>query len=545
MIKTFKHLIEDDQYYFDSERATKVIRFVEGFCKLSEPRGKQFVLLPWQKQVILDVFGWYSKTTGERRFVYVYIEIPRKNGKTFFLAAILLWLLMGETKGAEVYASACTKDQSGLLYKSVTQMIQQSKFLSERLEVVPYKKEIHYRNGDGMLKALSGESVGSHGKYPTAVCCDELHEWNSERAESLYEALTSGFGNRVSPLVLHITTAGYGSQPTLAKRLHEKALLFEKGECEDPTFYGVVYGAEPTDDWRAETTWQKANPSWELVKKNLAREFLLAATEPTEENKFKRLYLNIWTQQQTRWLDMVAWQNCVRPLKYDDLKGRDVIVSLDLSSSYDLTAVDLIFPMEDGIWKVITKNYMPSQQIDKRTKEDGIPYRKWQQLGYITATDGISKGITIDYPTITEDIKKIAEENNVITVGYDPSQAVQVVPYLEAIGIHCTNINPRYSEMYPGAKELERRITAKQIEFEDNPCLYWQAGNVEIIWETDGTRFRPVKPNAKGYYAGSAKYKVDAITALVIGCQSTLLAIGANAREATKKKAVKPTVFYM
>lgn len=547
MVKVFKHLVEDDEYYFDRDKAEEVIRFIEKFCKLSNPRGKPFILLPWQRQIVYDVFGWYSKATGERRFVHVYIEIPRKNGKTYFLAALLIWLLMGEQPNAEIYAAACTRDQAGLLYKAVMQMVNQSAFLRERLNPTLSRKELNYANKDGFLKALSGENVGSHGKYPSVVACDELHEWQGEKALSLYEALISGFGNRPNPLVIHITTAGFGGELTLAKKLHEKALEFAEGECDDPTFYGVIYGAEATDNWEDEKVWERTNPSYELAKKNLRREYLAAKADIGRQNTFKRLFLNIWTEQLTRFLDLSDWDKCVnKSLSYADFKGKDVVIGLDLSETYDLTALALIAE-EDGIWKKIVRCYMPEKQIPRRTKSDSVSYDIWakEKNGWIRPTLGLSKGESVDYPTIVKDILGIADDCNIITVAYDPNNAIQIIPSLEAAGIHTTEIYPKFSDMSPGTKELHRRLTSREIELEANPCMRWQAANLEVISDNDG-RIRPTKPHAnpKKNNGGRSKYKVDGMTASVIASQAMLLTRGrVEAKKAEKKK--KSAVYFI
>lgn len=541
MVKTFPFLATSQDFYFDGSKAQRVIDFIERFCRLSDPMGQPFVLLPWQKQIVLDVFGWYRKDNNERRFNSVYIEVPRKQGKSYFVAALLIYLLIADgVSGSEVYATACSREQSGILFKSVSRMVYQSKFLSERLTPLLYKSEWKYNRGDSILKALSGENVGSHGKYPTAVAVDECHEWTSAKSESLYEALTSGFGNRASPLVLHITTAGFGSQPTLAHRLHDKAIQFGQGEGTDPTFYGVIYGAALEDDWTSEETWKKANPSWELAKKNLRREFAAAKTEPSKENTFRRLFLNQWTQQNQRWLNMEQWDSCVSDISYESFKGQDIICGLDLSQIYDLTALAILYPLPDK-WRLFVKCFMPSQQIERRSKEDNIPYDQWAKAGFLIPTQGISNGLTIDYQTIVQHITKVAEENNIISLGYDPSNAVTVIPQLENIGINCLPIYQTFNELSPATNEFERRLVGQEIEIAVDPCLRFQAGNVELAFNQQG-QCRPTKPNAKGKYSGKAVFKVDALIASIIATQAALLTLG---REEEKKTEDKAKVYFV
>jgi phage terminase large subunit-like protein len=523
MVKTFPFLVDNDLYYHDAAAAQRVIDYVETFCKLATPYGKPFVLLPWERQIVWDVFGWYCRDSDERRFNFAYIEVPRKNGKTYFVAALALYMLMADgTNGAEVYAAACSRAQSGILFKSVRRMIDQCDELRTRLVQRPSKSEIEYPKGDSILRALSRESVDSHGKYPSAVIMDELHSWQGSKANDLYEALITGFGNRRSPLVIQITTAGFGGQPSICKREHDKAIRFAEGRCDDSTFYGVVYGLTQEDDWTLESNWRKANPSWDLAAKTLRREFPKAKEEPTAEISFRRLYLNQWTAQRTsRWLQSETWNAARRPLRYEDYQGQDVYLGLDMGSTYDLTALALLYPQPDGSWVLFVRHYMPRKSVEKYSRQDAIPYDQWAEQGWLTITDGVSNGQTVDYPTLIEDIREVARENKVLQLGYDPSGAAYVIPELEAVGIDCMSINQRHKDLDAGTKEFARRLVSGELTVAANPLLDWQADNVEV--EQRDTMIKPAKPNSKGSYGGTAKLKVDGITASVIAAQLAVM----------------------
>lgn len=548
--ETFDFLVENELYWFDAAAVERVKLFIETFCKLSAPLGAPFILLPWQRQIVHDVFGWKRRDNDERRFNEVYIEVPRKNGKSYFVSALALYLLIADGQDSpEVYVAASNREQSGIVYKDVVSMIRQSKWLGERTTIVQYKSLITAPKRNGILRALSREGKGSHGTYPSAVIRDELHEWTGSKAESLAEALTSGWGGRNSPLLIDITTAGFGSQPTMAKQQHEKALRFAAGKCEQPNFYGVVYGADLDDDWTSESTWQKANPSYNLVKKNLANEIAKAKASLSAENSFKRLYLDVWTQQQTRWLSMERWDECTdATLTLESLKGRDVVIGMDLGSTYDLTALSLLFRLDNGSWAVFCRCFMPSKSVERYTTQDAIPYSEWAKstpegaiTPYLTATNGVSKGVTVDFGTVIAAVLQIKADFNLLHIGFDPAGAAQVVPPLENDhGIPCTPIYQNLKDMTAGAKELERRLVSGELPLERNPCFRWQAGNVEVK-EKDGM-IKPVKPHSEGAYGGTAKYKVDGITATVIAAQTALLLFGMPKAEETK---AKPQVFFV
>ena len=71
--------------HYDEDRANRAVRFIENL-KHTKGRwaGKRFWLLPWQEQIIRDVFGIVDEN-GHRQFRTAYVEIPKKNGKQLAL----------------------------------------------------------------------------------------------------------------------------------------------------------------------------------------------------------------------------------------------------------------------------------------------------------------------------------------------------------------------------------------------------------------------------------------------------------------------------
>lgn len=67
--------------HYDEQKADRAVRFIENLCHTKGKwAGKHFWLLPWQEQLIRDIFG-IVKPDGNRQFRTAFIEIPKKNGK--------------------------------------------------------------------------------------------------------------------------------------------------------------------------------------------------------------------------------------------------------------------------------------------------------------------------------------------------------------------------------------------------------------------------------------------------------------------------------
>uniref|UniRef100_UPI003F68AB91 terminase large subunit n=1 Tax=Megasphaera sp. TaxID=2023260 RepID=UPI003F68AB91 len=83
MYKPSAFMLPDSHY--DKEKADRAVAFIENLCHTKGKwAGKPFLLLPWQEQIVRDLFG-IVKEDGKRQFLTAYIEIPKKNGKQLAL----------------------------------------------------------------------------------------------------------------------------------------------------------------------------------------------------------------------------------------------------------------------------------------------------------------------------------------------------------------------------------------------------------------------------------------------------------------------------
>ena len=513
-------------YTFDHAAADRVCEFFERFLRhwKGPKAGQPFRLLPWQRTVLRDLFGW-KRADGTRRYRTAYIEVPRKNGKSLYVAGVLLYLLCADgEQGAEVYAVANTAEQSGVAFRDCRSMVSASPELSSRLVLKQYT--IDHPASRSVLKALSGESVGTHGKNIHGLSVDELHEGRSQGFRDLYEALTTSMGARRQPLTVQITTAGRGDDETICAEQHAKALKYLSGEVRpgdadhDDTFYAVVFGAGRDDDWTDPATWRKANPSLgeAVTAEYLAAECVKAKASPSLEGTFRRLYLNQWTETTTRWLKLDEVDACRRPINAAEVADLPCYVGTDLSSVYDLTAVVALYVRPDDTWLVVPRFYVPEPTAHRRYRDDGTPFPEWIERGHVVAT----RGDTIDYDKVEEDVIALANGGNVRLVAFDPYNATQLMGRIERAGVNTVGVNQNFLAMSAACKEVERRLGAGAIVLDENPCLRWMAANVEVEADRHGN-IRPVKPKRRKSYKGTAKFSIDGIVALVVAASRAML----------------------
>jgi phage terminase large subunit-like protein len=99
-IKTKKppHDSSRDGFWFDESAAERACEFFERFLRHAkgEWAGRPFALSEWQRRdIIRPIFGW-KRPDGTRKYRKVYVEVPRKNGKSTLGAGIALYLLFSD-----------------------------------------------------------------------------------------------------------------------------------------------------------------------------------------------------------------------------------------------------------------------------------------------------------------------------------------------------------------------------------------------------------------------------------------------------------------
>lgn len=356
-----------------------VKRFIANRCThtAGKWRGEPFVLLDWQNEVIEKVFDTL-KPDGTRQYRIVYMELPKKNGKTEFIAALSLFMLTSDgEKGAEVYSAASDTDQAALIYRAAQTMVNADKKLHKRLDVLPgYRLMIDHELG-GRFKVLSSESKTKHGLNPSCVLIDELHGFDNDE---LYNVLTSGTDYaREQQLVFIITTAGVYNPESIWWRVRDHAIKVRDGIIDDPAFLPILYIADQhNDDPSDEKVWQRVNPSLGQIFTidKIRDDYNRVKDNPIEFNNFLRYRLNIPAASLSQWIQSDKWDACGGVIDEEKLKGRVCYSGLDLSSTTDLTALVHVFPplVDGGKYDILCRFFVPDGNIQDRTKRDRVPY---------------------------------------------------------------------------------------------------------------------------------------------------------------------------
>jgi phage terminase large subunit-like protein len=358
---------------FDVAAARHAIEFF-GFLRHSkgEWAGQTFDLAPWQAFVVGCLFGW-KRSDGLRRFRPAYCAVPRKNGKSTLSAGIGLYLLVADGEhGAKIYSAATSRDQARIVFDEAKRMVGSSPALKRRVGILI--NNLHVAATASRFMPLSSDSSTMDGLNVHGAIIDELH---AHRTRNVVDVLETATGARRQPLLFEITTAGY-DRHSICYEHQDYSIKVLEGTVPDDSWFGFIAAADEDDDWTDPTGWQKANPNFALSVKedDLSRKAEKAIALPGAQNAFRRMRLNEWTEQAERWIDMAAWDACAGPVSLELLRGRPCFGGLDLSTTTDVTALAWVFPPEDedGLWHVLSRYFVPEENLRKRTERDRVPY---------------------------------------------------------------------------------------------------------------------------------------------------------------------------
>lgn len=318
----------------------RVIEFIEEMCVFTNGRwiGQPFVLLPWQKRDLYELFE-VRPETGLRRFRRALWGLPRKSGKSEVAAALGVYLMLADGEpSAAIYCAAASEDQADVVFEAAKRMC--SLEGSPLTDVVDVQVSRLTNRADpySFIQRLSSKGKTKHGLNIHGVILDELHAWGVGEGEELWAALNTGSAARRQPLQIAITTAGIDLEESRCGQLYRLGRRIESGEiADDGGLFFRWYQAPDECDYTDPEMWRLASPSYgHTVDEGFYRGELVSVPEAS----FRRLYLNQWVDYGEKpWVTREQIEAC-RVDDFDLRPGGEAWVGVDLSESRDATAVD-------------------------------------------------------------------------------------------------------------------------------------------------------------------------------------------------------------
>lgn len=497
--------------WFDRNAAQFAIDFF-GFLKHSKGEwgGMPFVLEPWQQFLIWNLFGW-KNASGFRRYRNAYIEIPRKNGKSTLAAGIGLYMLAADGEsGAEVYSAATKRDQAKIVWGEASEMVKRSPSLRKMITLFKSSNTLVIQPTASKFQPLGADEDSTDGLNVHCALIDELH---AHRTRIMHDLLRTATGARRQPLIFRITTAG-SDQASLCYEQHQYSRKLLDGVAQDDAWFAYIANMDEGDDWTDPAVWAKANPSLGVSVKLSALEDEAGEAKlmPAQQNTFRRMHLDEWTQQSTRWINLLLWDENAGELGEDTkflekkLAGRLCYGGLDLSAVSDLTAWVMVFPYahDPDEVDVLCRFWCPEAKLHDASNRYLDQYRAWAQEGYLMTTPGDA----IDYGFIKKQVLEDARRFKLGSMNVDRLfQGYQLSQELADEGLEVFGMGQGFISMAAPMKDFERRLLGKKLHHGGNPILRFMSDNVAVQMDAAGN-LKPDKAKSQG--------RIDGIVGLVM-----------------------------
>lgn len=504
---------------FDPERVDKVMR---ALLALRHTKGrwarKPLKPDPWQvAYVIAPTFGWVHEVEVEdedgdyKEFVRIinnlYVEVPRKNGKTTISGGLAMYLTgADDEEGAEVYALAAAKDQARRTFDPVKQIALKSPELKNKVKCVTDK--IIFQKSASYFQVVSAEADLIMGGNVHGAIIDELHV---HKKPDLVKAVETGTGSRQQPLIVIITTADEGKPDTIYDEKRTVVEKLAKGLIKDETTYGVVWCADESDDPFSVETQKKANPGYGIspTSKYLKDAAVRAENSPVDLASYKRLHLGIRAKQEGVFIELPIWDRNASIVSESKLLGHKAYGGLDLASVSDLTALAWLFPDEkyetfDVLWRI----WCPKINFRNFNSRTNGSAQVWVDRGYLQVTPGDAT----DYGWVRKQVNDDRERFKVEEIAFDPWNAQALVTELDNDRAPMVEMRQGYGSMSTPTKALLRLLLQGSPEHPvlrhgGNPVARWCVDNF-VVREDPNGNVRPDRANCRD--------KIDPIAALIM-----------------------------
>lgn len=499
--------------HFDAEEVGRFLSFAGKKCRHVKGRHAGRPLVPdlWQViYVLAPVFG-LRQSDGLRYYRELFLEVPRKNGKSTLSAAVGLYLLMADSNlkagrfyepGAEVYAAATTTEQARHVFTPAEQIAAGSPSLAKRLGIQTGKRLVYERTLSSWA-VISGDPAKAEQKMGGNAHGNIIDETHVHRDARLIETMETSTAGREQPLTVHLTTAGADVEGTIYAEKHDLAVAIAEGKATGLRTWAVIYTIpdELRDRWDDPEVWQACNPGLGV---SVSIEYLedAAAKARRSERKrlaFCRLHLNVRTSTVSRWVDLDLYDRGAAhlPADWEAVRASTAFCGLDLSSSLDLSALAAVVPRwvpdpsdpeyEMEILEVLVKAWTPAERLGNRPPAERELFARWIREGWLTTCPGE----TIDYDAIEAEAIAWADWLDIDALGFDRWGSKQIVGHLADGGLKVAEIGQGFAGISPAMKETEKVIAEGRLWTGGNPLLRYAFASLAVEQDASGN----IKPN--------------------------------------------------
>lgn len=462
-------------------------------------KNKPLLLQDWQIFIVFNLLGWFKPGTNERRYKEAFIFVPRKSGKSLFVAALSLALgFLERRSGSTIYITAAALKQSAETFDKIIYTLRVKGVIDEfrvRDNNAEHSISKTFLDDKGIpVGSIHIEAMAANPDRQDSFGCniciaDEIHAYKSAAQYNRFKEAMKAYTNK---LMIGITTAGDNVNSFCYGRLQYAEKVLD-GIVKDDTIFCFVSKAEKDNNGEVDFLDPKqhelANPSYGVTirPEDLIAEAAQAQNDPQQRKDFLSRSLNIYTTAQKAYFDLEKFQASDAQYNFtlEQLAKLPIYWygGADLSKMHDLTAAALF-----GHWKekdldiIITHGFFPVTAAAKKAEEDQIPLFGWKDDGWLTLTNS---------PTVNVDdvVKWFIEMKNrgfkIKQIGHDRKFAREYVIQMKKAGFNIIDQPQYYYVKSEGFRHIEKAALDRKLYYLHSEAYEYCLANVRAIEKSD------------------------------------------------------------